>query len=154
MPFTAPTTYASKANTGYLATFEMGDSASPPSYTSVSEIKTFAPDLGTIPEVATTHLLSPANTEEFSPGMIKPGKISFGGNFIGDASQLAISTKMQAQTTFPFRIKAPVQNNTKTYTLTGNGFFVAYKPGPFEINKAIEFTADIQITGAYTETVA
>ena len=61
---------------------------------------------------------------------------------------------MQAQTVFPFRIKAPVQNNTKTYTLTGNGFFVSYKPGPFEINKAIEFTADIQMTGAYTESVA
>jgi hypothetical protein len=98
-------------------------------------------------------VLSPKNTEEFVPGMIKPGKLSFGGNFIGDSSQLSISTLAQAQTIFNFRIKAPVQRLGKTYTCTGQGFIASYKPGPFENNKAIAFTADIQMTGAYTEGV-
>jgi hypothetical protein len=92
------------------------------------------------------------NTEEFAPSMIKPGKITFGGNFIGDASQLTITTLAQAQTIFPFQIIASAQQGAKTYTVTGRGFIASYKNGPFEINKAIEFAVEIQMTGAYTET--
>jgi hypothetical protein len=154
MPFTTPTTYASQANTGYLAQFLIGTTASPPVYTAIAEIKTFAPDLISMAEIPTTHLLSVGNTEEFIPSLIKPGKTSFGGNFIGDATQLNITTLAQAQTIFPFKIVAPVQRNSKTYTLVGNGYISAYKPGPFEINKALEFSVEIQMTGAYTETVA
>lgn len=149
LPFTPPSTYASQANPGYLAQFLIG---SPP--TAIAEIKTFSLDLGSMPEISTTHLLSPGNTEEFIPGMIKPGKATFGGNFIGDATQLNITTLMQAQTIFPFTVKAPVQRNTKTYTCTGSAFVAGYKPGPFENNKAVEFQVEIQITGVYTETVA
>ncbi|HXI88455.1 MAG TPA: phage tail tube protein [Bryobacteraceae bacterium] len=151
MPFTAPTTYFSKANSGYLAQFLIGDAASPPNFTAISEIKSFAPDLVTMAEVDTTHLLSPNNTEEFVPAMIKPGKVVFGGNFLGDASQLNITTLAQGQTIFPFQIKAPVQRGTKTYVCSGTGFISSYKPGPFENNKAIEFSVEIQLTGAYTE---
>jgi hypothetical protein len=154
MPFSAPSTYASQANAGYLSAFYIGSSASPPAYTAISEIKSFTPDLMSMPEVPTTHLLSPNNTEEFVPGMIKPGKVAFSGNFIGDASQLNITTLAQAQTIFPFQIIAPVQRGTKAYTLTGHGFISSYKPGPFENNKAIEFQAEIQLTGSYTEAVA
>ncbi len=151
MPFTPPTTYASKANAGYLAEFLIGDAASPPNYTAIAEIKQFSADPISMPEIPTTHLLSLANTEEFVPGMIKPGKVSFGGNFIGDSSQLNITTLAQAQTIFPLQILAPVQRGTKTYTFTGHGFIASYKVGPFENNKAIEFTAEIQMTGSYTE---
>lgn len=154
MSFSPPTTYASKANAGYLATFLLGSSASPPVYTAVLEIKTFTLDLLTMPEIPTTHLLSVLNTEEFIPGMIKPGKVTASGNFIGDATQLMITTLAQAQTIFPFQVIAPVQREVKTYTVSCQGFIVGYKPGPFENNKAIEFSVDIQLTGAYTETVA
>jgi hypothetical protein len=154
MPFTPPATNASKANTGYQSQFFTGSSASPPAYTAILEVKSFSNDLISIPEVPTTHLLSPLNTEEFSPGMIKPGKIQVGGNFIGDATQLNFTALAQGQTIFPFKVTAPVQQNSKTYTLTGQGFIVGYKNGPFETNKAIEYMVDIQMTGAYTETVA
>ena len=107
-----------------------------------------------MPEISTTHLLSPSNTEEFVPGMIKPGKVQFSGNFIGDASQLQVTTLAQAQNIFAFSIVAPVQRLSKTYTFLGNAFVAGYKPGPFENNKAIEFSAELQMTGAYTETVA
>lgn len=154
MSFSAPATYASKANTGYLSLFQLGSAASPPVYTSILEIKSFSADLISMGEVPTTHLLSPLNTEEFSPSMIKPGKISMGGNFIGDATQLNITTLAQAQTIFPFQIIASMQQGAKTYTLTGHAFISSYKNGPFEINKAIEFAVEIQMTGAYTEAVA
>lgn len=154
MPFTPPTTYASLANAGYQAQFLIGTNASPPVYTAIAEIKSFAPDPISMAEISTTHLLSVLNTEEFIPSMIKPGKTSFSGNFIGDVTQLNITTLAQAQTIFPFQIKAPVQRNSKTYTMTGTGFIAAYKVGPFENNKAVEFSVEIQQTGAYTETVA
>jgi hypothetical protein len=149
MPFTPPTTYKSQANAGYLAQFLIGSPLA-----AIAEIKSFSSDLISMPEINNTHLLSQSNTEEFVPGMIKPGKVSCTGNFIGDASQLAIATLAQAQTIFPFQIKAPVQRNTKTYTCTMEGFIAAYKPGPFENNKAIEFSLEIQMTGAFVEAVA
>lgn len=154
MPFTPPATYASQAVTGYEALFYLGDNASPPAYTAVSEIKSFTADPITMTEVSTTHLASPNNTEEFVPSMIKPGKVAFSGNFLGDASQLQITTLAQAQTIFPLKIVAPVQSRGKTYTFIGHGFFSAYKVGPFENNKAVDFTGEIQMTGSYTEAVA
>jgi hypothetical protein len=154
MPFTPPSTYASQANAGYLAIFQIGDASSPTGWTSVAEIKSFTADVISMPEVPTSHLLSPNNTEEFVPGMIKPGKTSFSGNFIGDSTQLSIGSTAQLQTIFPFRIVAPVQRGTKTYTMTTNGFFSSYKVGPFENNKAIEFMAEIQMTGAFHEATA
>jgi hypothetical protein len=154
MPFSAPTTYASKANAGYQSQLLIGSSASPPVYTPVLEVKTIQPDQASMPEIDTTHLLSVANTEEFVPGMIKPGKVTIGGNFIGDSTQLNFTTLLQAQTIFPFQVTAPVQRGAKTYTLAGNAFIASYKNGPFENNKAIEFQVELQITGVYTETVA
>ena len=149
MPFTPPTTAASQANTGYLAQFLLG---SPPA--AIAEIKSFSLDPISMSEVSTTHLLSQSNTEEFIPSLIKPGKCSASGNFIGASSQLTITTLAQAQTIFAFQIVAPVYRNTKTYTFTAAGFIAGYKLGPFENNKALEFSVDIQITGAYTEVVA
>ena len=148
MPFTPPTTVTSQANAGYLSTFLIG---SPPA--AIAEVKSFTLDLISMPEIPTTTLLSPSNTEEFVPGMIKPGKVQISGNFIGDTTQLQFTTLAQAQTIFTFIVKAPVQRNTKTATWTMNGFVCGYKPGPFENNKAIEFSAEIQLTGAYTEVV-
>ena len=154
MPFSLPLTYSSLGNTGYGAQFAIGSAASPPVYTPFLELKTFAPDLISMTEVPLTQLLSPLNTEEFSPSMIKPGKIAVGGNFIGSADQLNITTLAQAQTIFPFKITASMQQGAKTYTLTGKAFVSSYKNGPFEINKAIEFALEIQMTGAYAESVA
>ena len=154
MPFSAPAQYASMANTGYLAIFNIGTTASPPVYSAIAEVRSFTSDPISMSEVSTTHLLSLSNTEEFIPSMIKPGKSEFTGNFIGDTTQLNITTLAQAQTIFPFQIVAPVQRNSKTFTLTGNGFVSSLKYGPFEINKAVDFSMSIQQTGAYTQTTA
>jgi hypothetical protein len=152
MPFVQPAEYASQANTGYLSQFLIGTLASPPVYTAIAEIKSFAPDWISMAEIPTTHLLSLNNTEEFIPSLIKPGKVSFSGNFIAATSQLNITTLAQAQTIFPFQIIAPMRRNVSTYTATGNGFISNYKNGPFEVNKAIDFMVEIQMTGAYSET--
>lgn len=154
MPFTPPANYASKGNTGYEAIFQIGSSASPPVYTPFLEIKSIALDWISMTEVPLSHLQSPLNTEEFAPSMIKPGKVTVSGNFIGSADQLNITTLAQAQTIFPFQCIGEVQQGAKTYTGSGRGFVSSYKNGPFENNKAIEFQLEIQMTGAYTEVVA
>jgi hypothetical protein len=154
MPFVPPATYSSQANTGYEAQLSIGTVASPDSYVPVLEIKSFKPNYVTVPEVPTTHLLSPNATEEFFPGLIKPGTIDISGNFIGDSTQLSFTPLMQAQDLFTWKITAPVQRNTKTYTATGIGYIAEYGLGPFENNKAVDYAAKIQITGVYTESVA
>ena len=122
-------------------------------YTLVLEVKSFTNNMAEVPEVQISQLLSPSNTEEMIPGMIKPGTIEVGGNFIGDATQLNFTTLMQNQTVFPFEVLANVQRG-KTYILTGQGFIKNYKNGPFENNKPVEFSVQIQMTGTYTEAVA
>ncbi len=154
MPFTPPSTVASVATTGYQATLLIGSVASPLSLNAISEMKSFKANLVVINPIDVTHLLSPNYTEETIPGMLKLGSLDLSGNLIGDASQLAISALAVGATIFAFQIKASMQRGGKTYTLTGTGFFSKYDPGPFENNKAIEYTASIQMAGAYTETCA
>jgi hypothetical protein len=153
MPFTPPATPASLGNDGYLGIFNLL-LGSPPAASQIAEIKsiTFTPI--DVPEVPLTNLTSPNATEEFAPGLIKPGKVSMTGNFTGVASQLQISTLAQGQTEFAFNAELPVQKKTKTYTFASNGYIAHYEVGPIEDNKAMEFKVDIQIQGAYTEAVA
>jgi len=144
----------SKANTGYLATFSVGDdTVSPISYVAIAEIASIKPSNYSVPSIDTTHLQSPNATEEMIPGLLKPGTIALTGNFTGDATQLNITTLAEAQTVFPWKITARVNNKTQVYTATGYGFVAKYDTGPFEPNKKIDFTADFQITGTITETV-
>lgn len=152
MPFTPPSGYASQSTTGYQAIFNLGAIASPHTLSAVMEIKTIKTEVGDVPQVATSHLLSPNNTEEFIPGMIKPGTVELGGNFIGDATQLNFNLAMQAQALVPWSVVANVSRG-KTYTQSGFCYVSKYANGPFENNKTIEYTLTVQITGPVTETV-
>src|SRR6266851_1901871 len=113
---------ATKATIGYLATFSIGDTSSPISYTEMAELKHIKPNLTTVPVINATHLKSPNATEEKLPGLILPGTVDISGNFIGDASQLQILALSKTRTVFPFKITAPINKGAQTYTLTGSGF--------------------------------
>lgn len=154
MPFTPPSGYTSVGQTGYQSVFQTGSAASPPVYTSLVELKTFSIDGFSMTELDLTHLLSPGNSQELAPSQLRPGKITMGGNLIGDATQLNITTLAQAKTTFPFKAIIPVQQSAKTLTVSGNAYFTGFKLGPFE-NAAVEqFSAEAQMTGAITYNVA
>lgn len=143
----------SQANTGYKSTFEIGDNASPIGYTQIAEVKTIKPFEMTTPVVDVSHLQSPNYTQEKRPGMIQPGTVELTGNFTGDASQLTVLGLQESQAVFPFRLKAPVQNGTKTYQVVGEGFISKYTPGSMETTKVMEFTITMEVTGFVTETV-
>jgi len=120
----------------------------------VAECKTVKTSLFTVPSIDATHLLSPDATEEKLPGIIKPGTAEVTGNFIGDATQLAIQTLARARTVFNFSIASPINSGTETYTVSGTGFIGKYDTGPFEVSKLIEFALSMEITGTITEAVA
>ena len=84
----------------------------------------------------------------------KPGTIEISGNWLGDSSQTALSDLAQAGTVAAWKITAPVQGLTKTFTATGSGFVTKFDVGPFEKNKPQEFTATVQMTGSYVASVA
>lgn len=142
-------TVASKANTGYLATFGFGSPIA-----AVSEVVTMNIPSYTVPDINCTHLLSPSTTEELIPGMLMPGKMSMTGNYIGDTSQLSIDSVAQARTIFAYQITIPVQRGAKTATITGNGFFTKNEIGPVEANRKVDFAWEIQMTGPATVSVA
>jgi hypothetical protein len=143
---------ASRANTGYKATIAISV-ASPIDYVPFAEIASIKPSNYSISVIDVTHLQSPSATEESIPGLIKPGNVSLTGNFIGDSTQLSITPIAQAQTVFFWEITSPINKGTQTYTAQGTGFFTKYETGPFEPNKKIDFAADFQITGVFSETV-
>jgi hypothetical protein len=144
----------SLANSGYGATFSVGDTASPIDYTVVAEIASINKKNFTVPSIDVTHLLSPNATEEMIPGIIKPGTVEMTGNFIGDATQLQFVALAQARSVFNFKINAPMQKNSKLYTGVGTCFVTDYETGPFEANKKIDFKVTMQVTGSVVETVA
>ena len=150
MPFTPPTTYYSQGNSGYLGQLGYG---SPSIY--ILEIKSINNPRFTVPKLNRTHLLSVAATEEYTPGLIDPGALDLAGNYIGDPTQTSdIDTLVQNQTVFYWTYTMPVQNRSKTMTATGSGFWTKFDIGPIEGNRVIEFSAQLQITGWETITVA
>jgi len=154
VPYTFTPVPPSEANSAYGAVFFTGDSASPTDWTAVLEIASITKKNFSIPAIDVTHLTSPNATEEMFPGIIKPGTIELTGNFIGDATQLGFLTFAEGQTVFPFKMTAPMQKGSKTYTAVGTCFVTESEDGPYEANKKIDFKVTLQVTGVTAITVA
>ena len=147
----------SAAALGYGVTFAVNTVLAPTVYTAVAEIAEVNFDGFSVPEIKTTHLASPDAMEESIPGLIKPGTCVITGNYTAATSQEALSAFALARTIFGFQIVAGVDQvagaTTKVYTLTGKGFVTKLVRGPFKADAKIDFSATIQVTGAFTETI-
>lgn len=154
MPFVSPGTYYSTSQTGYLATISLGTVASPDSYTATFEVRSIKSNNFTVPDIDVTTLQSPNATEEYIPGLVKPGTIEVTGNYIGDTTQQSIPALGVGQVIGFYKIVASVQRGAKTYTQTGSGFITKWEVGTFENNKAVDYSFTLKITGTITETVA
>jgi len=84
---------------------------------------------------------------------LKPGTIELTGNYTGAASQQTLNTLGQGRTIFPFKIDGPMGDGTNIYTVTGTCFVTKLSKGPFDAKKKIDFSATLQVTGTFTETV-
>lgn len=146
-------TTPSQANSGYGAQFWIG-AGSPVVYTPVLEVASINNKKYSIPAIDTTHLQSPAATEEMFPGIKKPGTMELTGNWTGDASQIMFDTLSAGQTVFPYQLTAPMQKDSKTATATGYCFVTESEDGPYEANKKIDFKVTLQKTGPTVVVIA
>ncbi len=142
----------SQAVLGYGSTFSVGSGTGTITYTPTAEITTINFAGFTVSDVDVTHLQSPGSVMESIPGLLKPGTIELSGNYTGEASQQSLTTLGQARTVFPWQITSPLQDS-KTYTLTGNGYVSKLQKGPFDANKKVDFSVSIQVTGAFDESI-
>lgn len=145
-------TTPSMADIGYGSAFSISTSVtSPLSYTQVAEVTDIDWAGITIGKEDVTHLGSPNAYREYKPTLVDPGTIALEGNWLDDATQSNMYQLASTRTTFAFMVQNLVQNNSKTYTVTGSGFFEKITPlGKITADKAVKFSAQIQITGIVT----
>jgi hypothetical protein len=146
------------ASVGQGAVFSTGTGTTSPTYTAVLEQVSITTPRKKRESVEATHLLSPSNVEEFIPGgTVDPGEIQISGNFIGDTTQEAIQTLIDAGTVFPWKVVSGTGKigGTLTLTLTGFGFFTDAGEGPFETKgKKVDIMATMKVTGPITRAIA
>jgi hypothetical protein len=146
---------ATQGTTGYGATLWIGATiSSPQTFVQVLEIKSIKmPDraLGT---VDATTLQSPGAIQEKLPTTIAPGTLEITGNYIADATQQIFDTAQYGRTLIAWKTTAPVAGGTKVSTHSGVGYVAKVGKGPYEIDKPIDITVSIEVTGVVTEVVA
>jgi hypothetical protein len=149
-------TTPSQAVIGYGSAFGISTTVtSPITYIQVAEVSDIDWAGITIGKEDVTHLGSPNAYREYKPTLVDPGTISLEGNWLDDATQTNMYQLASTRQTFAFQVQNLVQNSTKTYTVTGQGFFEKISPlGKITADKTIKFSAQIQITGIVTISLA
>lgn len=143
----------SQATIGLGTEFLIGDDASPPHYTSVTEAANVTFADYTVTEVDVTHLLSPDSTEETIAGLKKTGTIEVTGNYVGDEAQQSIDVLASARTMFPWKITSPL-SGTRILTVSGYGFINKKETGPFTPGAKTEFKIGVKVAGMITYAIA
>jgi hypothetical protein len=145
-------TTPSQADIGYGSAFSISTSTtSPVSYTQVAEVTDIDWAGITIGKEDVTNLGSPNAYREYKPTLVDPGTISIEGNWLDDTTQMNMYNLASTRQIFAFQVQNLVQNNSKTYTVSGQGFFEKITPlGKITADKAIKFSAQVQITGIVT----
>jgi hypothetical protein len=149
-------TLPSQAVIGYGSAFGISTLiTSPITYVQVAEVTDIDWAGITIGKEDVTNLGSPNAYREYKPSLVDPGTIALEGNWLDDATQTNMYQLASTRQTFAFQVQNLVQNSSKTYTVTGMGFFEKIAPlGKVSADKAIKFSAQIQITGIVTISLA
>lgn len=141
--------YESQATDGAGSTLEVGDGASPESFTAIAEVTTITPGSMTTDEIPTTHLLSPNSHEEKIPGLRKTGAFGIDGNWLpdddtqsNDASPGGLVYLARTRAVRNFRI---VLGNSGSPAIAWpfRGFVSMFQPGPLAIGQKKSFKASI-----------
>jgi hypothetical protein len=148
--------------TGSGVVLSIGNAASPPTYTSILQLKSISwtqPTLGT--EDATC-LSSPtignATVKQYLPTVIEPGKLEATAIYLSTDTGLgALSTAFSTQTISEFKLQFPVITafgQTTTGNLYSFSGYVLEQPLPDGIDptKLLTYKVSIQITTAVTFT--
>lgn len=86
---------ASTAFSTFGTLVKYGDGASPEVFTTVSELKDITPPDFSVEDIEVTHQASTDGYQEYIPGLVDGGEVSFDLNFVpGTASHTAMLTKL------------------------------------------------------------
>lgn len=141
-----------QADTGYGATFERGDGASPESFTAVAEVISITPPQLSREEVDRTHLSSPDSYNEFIGGMRDGGTPTITMAFLpGDTTNADILSDFHddASDTHNYQISYP---DGSTWEFAA--FVSGYAAGEIANNERITAEVTFRISGKPTLTPA
>jgi predicted secreted protein len=144
----------SKAFTGKGTIFSIGTTGATPTFTPVSELKTFAFSGAKNDTEDITNSDSLGRAREFLVTLLDSGEISITGNYVGgDAGQVAFRAAFNSGSILPFKMQLPTApGQTTTGDLfTFSGLVVESNPDT-QFDKAITFSAKVKISGMITIT--
>ena len=140
---------ATRAIIGYGTTVDVGDSASPGTWTRLQEVIEVTPPNMQVDDVEATHFTSDNRTREYISGLIEGGEASVGMNRIpGSATEILLmnlqttGTKVQVLITWP---------NGTTWMFLGH--VKGYETSS-PIDDRMTATATLKVDGAQTITIA
>jgi len=139
----------SQATLGSATKLKQGDAASPEVFTTVAEVLTLERSGRKIDLVDVTNMDSPVDGDltwrEFIHGLADGGEIKFSANYIPDNVSQQNFTNSFDGTRRNWQIVLP--NSLGTWSFTG---FITAADMKFPIDKQMEFSGTIKVTGADT----
>lgn len=156
------TYYPGEAFTGYGAQLEVGQGDSPTTYVAVADVMTITPGAMTTGIIEKTHLRSPGRAKEKLATLRDLGPFTITGNYRpthgshkrgggdGFAEGYSLVALWRNVTEADFRIKL-TDADGNTILLPFQGVVTKYQVGSVETEKKVDFTADIQPLGDWTD---
>lgn len=141
--------YASSAASGHGTTLQVGDGASPETFTPIVEVKTITPGAMTTADVDTTHLLSPNNHKERIAGQRDTAAIGLSVNWRptdasqGNAGSNGLLNLHINRTIRNFKIVVP-GFGSPDLEWPFRGYVSSFKVGQIENNQAMSAEVEIQ----------
>jgi len=144
----------SKAFTGKGTVFSIGTAGVTPTYTGVSELKTFSFSGTKNDTEDVTNSDSAGRAREFLVTLLDSGEISVSGNYVAsDAGQIAFRAAFNSGVILPFKIQLPLAPGQTTlgdlFTFLG---LVTENALDLQFDKATSFAGKVKISGLITYT--
>lgn len=142
----------SKAFTGKGTVFSIGSTGETPTYTPISELKTFSFSGTKNDTEDVTNSDSAGRAKEFIVTLLDSGEISIGGNYIAsDAGQTAMVAAFNSGAILPFKIVLPLApgQTTSGDTFTFIGAITEHTVD-ISYDKAVTWSGKCKISGLIT----
>jgi len=133
----------SNAILGYNSFFAIDDGLG--TFDTIAEIFEISPPNQQTSDVDVTHMASPNKTREFIQGMVDPGEMSIGINWVpGDATDVILQALKTSGAVRSMKITWP---NLVTWTFSG--FIKGFEPSA-PIDDKMTATITVRVTGSIT----
>lgn len=137
----------SLAKTAVGTQLKRGDGLSPETFTKIAEVRSVKGPKQSVNVIDVTNMDSPSGYEEYAIGLKKGGTLSMVVNLIPqDVTRKSLLADYESRVIHNYQLILPDASSTTATFLA----FVADLDHNLDIKAAMEFTLDLQITGAIT----